>query len=165
MTVPYIFFTFLERCTSKWHVELVKKCLAFIRHKGLTPSPGYLEKHGINVFGLLQFPGHYAFLKPRVAHMVFNLGETVAEATNFCLEGHQKLLENHYELEQCVYEFLVCKCRFGRKKRIPRILKSSFTRFAKFTFANRPSKQTRGKQKLLGTKKKTNKRFQHKKAS
>ena len=143
-----IFTILSERCSSILHAALVKLCYAFIRHKCVTPSVEYLKELGITVYAILQFPGHYVCIKPRVAHMVFNLGDSVAEATNFCLEGHSELLKDHYVLGKLVYKFLVCYCEEGKETGVPRLRKISFTRLSKMKYNDRKDKKTRGKLKL-----------------
>ena len=140
---------FLDVSYFKKHLQaaVVKLCSAFIRHKCVTPSPVYLQELGIKLYAILQFPGNYVYIKPRVAHMVFNLGDSVAEATNFCLEGHMELLKDHYVAGQLAYKYLVCYCEEGKFNGIPRLRKISFRRVSAMKFEDR-DKNTRGKQKL-----------------
>ena len=49
------------------------------------------------VLALLQLAGRHVISKPRVPHMVFNIGASAAEITNFCLEKHIELLQTQLE--------------------------------------------------------------------
>ena len=86
--------------------------------------------------------------------MVFNIGESVAEATNFCLEGHDQLLDD-VELDgKLLYKFLVCFCEEGRIKKVPRILKSSFNVLKTMRYEDRADKKTAGRKSRKNAKRK-----------
>ena len=112
---------------------------------------------------IVQTQGTYVITKPGVPHMVFNLGHSVAEATNFFLEGHQRLITNIYKENKLVYKFLICMCKEGARKKqklqIARILRSSFNSTNLLTYANRVDKLTHGRKKRSGAKKKKNSKF------
>ena len=154
---------FLESCVDPDYAFVAKTCPAFIRHKCTTPSPTYVCDQGIKLSSILQFPRRYVVVKPKVPHMVFNIGDSVAEATNFCLEGHTKLLCDVKRSKHVLYKYLVCNCEDGRENGVPRIRKVHLERISKMSFANRRDKRTAGKQKLSRSKKKKTAMFTHKK--
>ena len=100
------------------------------------------------MLALLQFPGRHVISKPSVPHMVFNLGDSVAEATNFCLEKHLELLETQLEGDNPIYKYIVCSCGEGKERLVARLPKSCFIGVSRMSFANREDKKTAGKQKL-----------------
>lgn len=155
---------FLERCTDPDYAIAVKECPAFIRHKFATPSPSYLRHQDIKLSSILQFPRRYVVIKPKVPHMVFNIGESVAEATNFFLENHIHLLNDVRRGKDVLYKYLVCKCEDG-KGTVPHVRKVSLKKISNMSFANRRDKRSAGKQKLSRAKKKRSARFTHFKVS
>ena len=99
-------------------------------------------------------------VKPKVPHMVFNIGDSVAEATNFCLEGHIRLLQDiTLECGHVIYKYLVCLCEQGKEKKVPRIELKNLAKVSSMNYADREDKKTAGKRKLLGAKKSAAKRF------
>ena len=92
--------------------------------------------------------------------MVFNIGDSVAEATNFCLEGHIRLLQDiTLECGHVIYKYLVCLCEQGKEKKVPRIELKNLAKVSSMNYADREDKKTAGKRKLLGAKKSAAKRF------
>ena len=105
-------------------------------------------------------------VKPKVPHMVFNIGDSVAEATNFCLEGHIKLLQDlTLECGHVIYKYIVCFCEEGKEKKVPRIELKSLVKVSSMSYANRDDKKTAGKRKLVRAEKSAAKRFCHEKVT
>ena len=163
------FFVVLEECSNPDYTALVNQCIAFIRKKCLTPTPTYLRDLGITLGSIIQFPGRHVVVKPKVPHMVFNIGESVAEATNFSLEDHAELLNDvRLACGELRYKFLVCRCRDKKPKKqwrhIPRIELKSLAKVSSMRYDER-DKKTAGKRRLTGAKKNTKKHFHHRKVN
>ena len=98
--------------------------------------------------------------------MVFNIGESVAEATNFCLEGHIKLLQDRtLECGDVIYKYLVCFCTEGKEKKVPRIELKSIAKVSSMSYADRDDKKTAGKRKILLNMKNKAKHFSRRKVT
>ena len=104
-------------------------------------------------------------VKPKVPHMVFNIGESVAEATNFSLEGHKDLLDEvRLACGDLGYKFLVCHCKDRESKHVAKIELRSLAKVSSMQYDER-HKKTAGKRRLRGAKKNIKKHFSMRKVS